>query len=118
MKGGHFINDNIAHFDAPFFSITPSEAKTMDPQQRMLLEVTYEAFENGAILFHTCCPTSKPPLLTDVRLSWHPYRRSCRKQDLMLRGRLFFQRLRDQFEQGHREQCNATTVRQHYVNFV
>lgn len=46
-KGGHFLSGNIAHFDAPFFAITPSEAKTMDPQQRMLLEVTYEAFENG-----------------------------------------------------------------------
>ena len=47
IKGGHFLNGNIAHFDAPFFAITPSEAKTMDPQQRMLLEVTYEAIENG-----------------------------------------------------------------------
>lgn len=47
VKGGHFINGNIAHFDAIFFNITPNEAKTMDPQQRMLLEVTYEAFENG-----------------------------------------------------------------------
>ena len=49
IKGGHFLNGNIAHFDAPFFAITPSEAKTMDPQQRMLLEVTYEAIENGEI---------------------------------------------------------------------
>ena len=49
IKGGHFLNGNIAHFDAPFFAITPSEAKTMDPQQRMLLEVTYEAIENGKI---------------------------------------------------------------------
>lgn len=47
IKGGHFLSGNVAHFDAPFFAITPSEAKTMDPQQRMLLEVTYEAFENG-----------------------------------------------------------------------
>lgn len=49
VKGGHFINGNIAHFDAIFFNITPNEAKTMDPQQRMLLEVTYEAFENAGI---------------------------------------------------------------------
>lgn len=49
VKGGHFINDNLAQFDAIFFNITPNEAKTMDPQQRMLLEVTYEAFENASI---------------------------------------------------------------------
>ena len=34
-------------FDAPFFSITPNEALAMDPQQRMALECTYEAIENG-----------------------------------------------------------------------
>lgn len=93
VKGGHFINGNIAEFDAPFFSITPSEAKTMDPQQRMLLEVTYEAFENGEGLTNTCCSGNKLPLLTDLRLSWHPYGRPGRKQDFMLRGRLLFPRL-------------------------
>lgn len=45
--GGHFMNQNIEEFDAPFFSITPSEARAMDPQQRMCLEVAYEAMENG-----------------------------------------------------------------------
>lgn len=47
MRGGHFLKSDIACFDAPFFSITPSEARAMDPQQRILLEVTYEAIENG-----------------------------------------------------------------------
>ena len=46
-KGGHFLEEDVGRFDAPFFSITPSEAKVMDPQQRMMLEVTYEAIENG-----------------------------------------------------------------------
>ncbi|PYI24168.1 ketoacyl-synt-domain-containing protein [Aspergillus violaceofuscus CBS 115571] len=37
------------YFDAPFFSITAKEAAGMDPAQRLLLEVAYEAFENGGI---------------------------------------------------------------------
>jgi len=44
---GHFMTADISKFDAPFFSITASEAKSMDPQQRLALEVAYEAFENG-----------------------------------------------------------------------
>ncbi|KAH8703111.1 hypothetical protein BGW36DRAFT_422685 [Talaromyces proteolyticus] len=45
--GGHFIEHDLAAFDAPFFNITAQEAMAMDPTARMLLEVTYEALENG-----------------------------------------------------------------------
>ncbi|RMZ80672.1 hypothetical protein DV738_g2743, partial [Chaetothyriales sp. CBS 135597] len=45
----HFLRENIAAFDAPFFSITPAEAAGMDPQQRGLLETAYRAFENDII---------------------------------------------------------------------
>ena len=48
-EGGHFLEGNIAAFDADFFGINPEEANAMDPQQRLLLEVTYEAFENGGV---------------------------------------------------------------------
>lgn len=47
FREGHFMNRPIDAFDAPFFSITPAEAEAMDPQQRMCLEVAYEALENG-----------------------------------------------------------------------
>lgn len=47
FRGGHFLRDNIAAFDAPFFSMLPLEVSAMDPQQRRLLETTYHALENG-----------------------------------------------------------------------
>jgi len=47
VRKGHFVNGNIASFDAPFFSIAPAEAACMDPQQRWILEIAYRAFENG-----------------------------------------------------------------------
>lgn len=34
-------------FDAAFFGLSPSEAHLLDPQVRLLLEVVYEALENG-----------------------------------------------------------------------
>ncbi|KAJ5199431.1 Acyl transferase/acyl hydrolase/lysophospholipase [Penicillium cf. griseofulvum] len=45
-KSGFFIDD-VSHFDAPFFSITASEAAAMDPMQRLALEISYEGFENA-----------------------------------------------------------------------
>jgi acyl transferase domain-containing protein len=51
MRGGHFIKEDVASFDAAFFSISVEEASSMDPQQRGLLETTFKALENGQWLF-------------------------------------------------------------------
>ncbi|KAI1734273.1 PKSN polyketide synthase for alternapyrone biosynthesis [Xylaria scruposa] len=46
---GYFLNQDISHFDAPFFSVTSKEAASMDPMKRMLLEVCYESIEVAGI---------------------------------------------------------------------
>lgn len=48
-KKGGFLNIPVSDFDAKFFNISPKEAVEIDPHSRMLLELTYEAFENGGM---------------------------------------------------------------------
>ena len=41
--------DEIDKFDSLFFEISPKEAELMDPQQRVLLEVVWKAFEHASL---------------------------------------------------------------------
>ena len=45
---GAFVDD-IDLFDDAFFRISPVEAELLDPQQRMMLETSWEALENAGI---------------------------------------------------------------------
>ncbi|KAI0459484.1 polyketide synthase-like protein [Xylaria acuta] len=47
--GGYFINEDLRQFENSFFGINSLEATYMDPQQRKLLEVVYECFENAGV---------------------------------------------------------------------
>lgn len=51
LTGGYL--PDLASFDAEFFGLSPLEAANMDPQQRIMLEVSWEALENAHIAPNT-----------------------------------------------------------------
>ncbi|KAL8696122.1 MAG: hypothetical protein Q9224_002961, partial [Gallowayella concinna] len=48
-RGAHFLKQDVTKFDASFFSFSRAEADSMDPQHRMMIEVTYEAMEKAGL---------------------------------------------------------------------
>ncbi len=48
LRQANFVEDALS-FDAAFFNIRPPEAAEMDPQQRVLLEVAWQALESAGL---------------------------------------------------------------------
>lgn len=51
LTGGYL--DDISSFDAEFFGLSPLETVNVDPQQRIILELTWEALEHAHIPANT-----------------------------------------------------------------
>lgn len=47
VRHAYLVDQDPSTFDAPFFGIKPAEARAMDPQQRFLMEIVYEAIESA-----------------------------------------------------------------------
>ncbi|KAE8149917.1 hypothetical protein BDV25DRAFT_120086 [Aspergillus avenaceus] len=51
-RGSYFLEEDPRAFDTVFFNISPKEAEAIDPQQRILLEVVFEAMEAAGLTLH------------------------------------------------------------------
>lgn len=49
VRRAYLLAEDVALFDNQFFAISPGEAEAIDPQQRILLEVAYEAVDNAGL---------------------------------------------------------------------
>ncbi|MEW2087492.1 SDR family NAD(P)-dependent oxidoreductase [Streptomyces sp. NPDC005283] len=49
QEGGFLADVHVERFDASFFGISPREAVSMDPQQRLVLEASWEALERAGV---------------------------------------------------------------------
>ncbi|KAL4788849.1 hypothetical protein BDV19DRAFT_62188 [Aspergillus venezuelensis] len=57
VRGGYFLEEDLAHFDAQFFSFSAETAASLDPQIRLQLECVYEALENAGLPLHQVAGT-------------------------------------------------------------
>ncbi|MET8796171.1 polyketide synthase Pks13 [Nocardia sp. NPDC004568] len=48
-RGGYLDQDVVTDFDAEFFAMSPIEVERIDPQQRLVMELTWEALEHARI---------------------------------------------------------------------
>ncbi|KAK2760578.1 polyketide synthase [Colletotrichum kahawae] len=65
-KGGYVVTDDPRLFDPAFFGISGLEAETMDPSQRKLLEVIYEAFESDGDTWESVNGTRTGVYVADI----------------------------------------------------
>lgn len=49
VRRANFLAQDVRTMDAAFFDLPPRVAENLDPQQRLMLEVVWEAFENAGL---------------------------------------------------------------------
>lgn len=58
VKRGAFLGGSIYDFDYNFFGLSRRESQTLDIQQKLLLEIAYEAFDDAGLNIHALKKTN------------------------------------------------------------
>ncbi|KAI4604125.1 Type I Iterative PKS [Pestalotiopsis sp. 9143b] len=72
VPGGYFINQDIREFDNNFFGINNMEATYMDPQQRNLLEVTYECLQSSGTTMESISGSTTGVFVANFTVDYQP----------------------------------------------
>lgn len=76
---GNFI-DGVDEFDNKFFKISPRETRSMDPQQRILLQVAYEALESAGYVPDSTPTWKKDGIGCYIGVATHDYGQNLRDE--------------------------------------
>jgi len=72
VPGGYFIKDDVRNFDNGFFGINNLEATYMDPQQRKLLEIVYETFQNSGTTMESVAGSHTGVFVANFSVDYQP----------------------------------------------
>jgi acyl transferase domain-containing protein/glutamate-1-semialdehyde aminotransferase/enoyl-CoA hydratase/carnithine racemase/acyl carrier protein len=81
-KWGAFV-ENPDHFDPLFFNITPRDAQTMDPQERIVLQECYHAIEDAGL---NMADLSGSRTGVFIGYEYSAYREYCKQNDAYREG--------------------------------
>ena len=72
VPGGYFIAEDVRSFDNGFFGINNLEATYMDPQQRKLLEVVYEALSSAGTTMESVAGSTTGVFVANFSVDYQP----------------------------------------------
>lgn len=75
VLGGYFLDGSPHDFDANAFNMTPVEARWLDPQQRRMLEVTYECLESAGLPINEVAGSNTAVFVGSFTADYRTYRR-------------------------------------------
>jgi acyl transferase domain-containing protein len=83
VSGGYFLDGKPEDFDPTAFGMTPIEAQWLDPQQRRMLEVSYECIESAGIPLEKLAGSNTAVFIGSFTSDYRMFSSSCASGSLL-----------------------------------